>query len=303
MSVTEAPIGPTDAPTPAAAVRCEATTLPVDVAFKLPATWHVPEGPVRGVAVVAPGVAVPVRTMHALADALAAAGWKALSFDFPSIGASDLHPRDVPGGMEEWGARDLDTALREAAYEAGDDLPLVLVGHSAGAWLVGLTEMAERVDAVLAIASMSGYWRNLKRGARPQMLAGFYAVLPLANRLLGYVPGWLALKEDAPGGALAQWASWCRRPGFFFDDPAVEVHAHALAAPVRVLLPTDDEWATEAACRGVWDRFANADVEYLTIDPPDHDGNRIGHLGLLRDRFAETVWADAISWLEQVTTR
>lgn len=304
MSATEAPVRPAPeamAPATRPAIHREPTALPVDVAFKLPATWHHPTGAVRGVAVVAPGVAVPARTMHGLADALAEAGWKALSFDFPSIGASDLHPKDVPGGMAEWGSRDLDTALRVAAYEA-DELPVVLVGHSAGAWLVGLTEMADRVDAVLAIASMSGYWRNLKASARPQMLAGFYAVLPLANRLLGYVPGWMALKEDAPGGALAQWARWCRRPGFFFDAPEVELHADALEAPVRVLLPTDDEWATEAACRGVWERFPSADVEYVSVSPDDHGGRRIGHVGLLRDRFADTVWADSIAWLETVTS-
>lgn len=265
-------------------------------------TWHVPAGPSRGVAVVAPGVAVPARVIAPLADALAAAGWTALSFDFPGIGADPTDVRDVPGGMAEWGSHDLDAVLRLGRREAGTD-PLVLVGHSAGAWLACLAEASSDLDAIVAIASMSGYWRTLKADERKRMLFAFHVALPLADRVLGRVPAWLGLGENAPGGALAQWARWCRSPGFFRDDPTVRTHEQGIDAPVRVLLPTDDQWATRAACEGIWDHLPNAPVDYVEIDPMDHGGQRIGHLGLLRDRFADTVWADTISWLNETTAR
>lgn len=277
-------------------------TIPTGDGVTVEATWHEAHGSARGVAVLAPGVAVPARVVHALGDALAAEGWRVVSFDFPGVGASTLHPREVPGGMAKWGTRDLDAVLRRAAEEARvtDGGKLVLVGHSAGAWLIGLTPMAREVDAVLAIASMSGYWRNLKSSSYPQMLPAFFGSIPLVSRALGYIPGWMGLGEDAPGEVLREWAAWCRRPSFLFDRPDLPTYLHELAAPTRVLLPTDDEWATEAAVRGMWDR-AGTDVELVTVDPADH-GGRIGHIGLLRDRFADTVWADNIAWLNAVTS-
>lgn len=265
--------------------------------------WHaagtVPHA--RGVAVVAPGVAVPSRVMAPLAETAAGRGWDVLRIEFPGVGASPVAPQHVPGGMQHWGSRDLDAALRAAAERAGDR-PVVLVGHSAGAWLVGLTPMAARVDGVLAIASMSGAWRSLKRTSWPLLLPAMYGVIPVITRLTGRLPGWTGLGEDAPGGAMQQWARWCRRPGFVFDDPAVPLHLDLLDAPVRVLLPADDAWATPAAVDGFWGRAGATSYELVVIDPADHGEEPIGHVGLLRNRFVD-LWQQQIEWLEQVTGR
>lgn len=282
-----------------ATISHQATTLDTGTSVHLAAVWHEPAGPSRGVAVVAPGVAVPARVMGDLADTLAAAGWTALRFDFPGVGDSPDAARDVPGDMVDWATRDLDTALATARERAGDD-PVVLVGHSAGAWLLGLAQRAADVDAVLALASMSGSWRGLKRAAWPQLVPAMYVAIPLLTRLTGVLPAWAGLGADAPGGAMRQWASWCRRPRFFLDDPAVTTHLGDITAPARVVLATDDEWATLASSRAIWDRTAG-DVEYVVVDPADHGGAAIGHLGLLRDRFAASVWADAVTWLDGVT--
>ncbi len=275
------------------------TLLDTGAGVQLAATWHEPERPSRGVAVVAPGVAVPARVLGDLADALAAAGWTALRFDFPGVGNSPDDARAVPGAMVEWGTRDLTTVLRTARARAGS-APVALVGHSAGAWLLGLTEDPGDVDAVVAIASMSGAWRGLKRSAWPQLVPAMYLAIPLLTRLTGHLPGWAGLAEDAPGGAMRQWASWCRRPGFFFDDPSVTTRYEEVTAPTRVLLATDDAWATLGSSRAVWDRTTGP-TEYVLVDPADHGGRAIGHVGLLRERFSDTVWADAIAWLDAVT--
>lgn len=281
------------------AVTRTETRLDTGSGVELAATWHAPHRAPRGVAVVAPGVAVPARVMGGLADALAAAGWAALRFDFPGVGASPDRPQDVPGAMVEWATRDLDTVLAVARDRAGDD-PVVLVGHSAGAWLLGLSQRSDDVDAVLAIASMSGSWRGLKRSAWPQLLPAMYLAIPLLTRLTGRLPGWSGLGADAPGAAMRQWAAWCRRPRFFLDDPTVTSHLGEIAAPVRVVLATDDQWATLASSRAVWDRTVGP-TEYVMVDPEDHGGHPIGHIGLLRARFADTVWADALRWLGDVT--
>lgn len=275
------------------------TRLDTGAGVELAATWHEPRGRARGVAVVAPGVAVPARVMTGLADALATAGWAALRFDFPGVGESPDRPQDVPGAMVEWATRDLDTALAVARTRAGDD-PVVLVGHSAGAWLLGLSERSRDVAAVLAIASMSGSWRGLKRSAWPQLLPAMYLAIPVLTRLTGRLPRWAGLGVDAPGRALRQWAAWCRRPRFFLDDPTVTSHLSEITAPVRVVLATDDHWATLSSSRAVWDRTAGP-TEYVMIDPDDHGHEPIGHIGLLRSRFADSVWADAVRWLGDAT--
>lgn len=266
-------------------------------------TWHLPEGDPIGVAVVAPGVAVPARVLAPLADRLADRGWRALRFDFHGVGSSPVHPRDVPGGMAEWGSRDLDAALRlarEVAGEGPDRLPVALVGHSAGAWLLAFTPQAADVDGVLAIASMAGYWRNLKRSSWPQMLPAFHGAIPLLTRAFGYLPGWAGLGEDAPGEALRQWASWCRRPGFFADDPTVTSQLHRLTAPVRVLLPEDDEWATGRAVDALW-AGAGSDHEVVEVPASASPSGRVGHLGLLREPVAGHLWDEHLRWLEAAT--
>lgn len=284
------------------AIERQQFDLATSAEVTLGATWHRPAGPSRGVAIVAPGVAVPARVVEPLGDHLAADGWTALSFDFAGIATSRRgHPRDVPGGMVEWATRDLAAVIDTARAEAGD-LPVVLVGHSAGAWLATLTDRAQHLDAVVAIASMAGWWGDFKRDQLGRMLFAMYAGIPLANLLTGYIPGQLGLGEDAPGEAMAQWASWCRKPGFYNDDPDVTTHFDLLTAPVLAVLPTDDEWATEKACRAIWDRCtASSSVTLRTVDPEDHGGKRIGHIGLLRDRFADTVWTDLTTWLDEHT--
>lgn len=275
------------------------TLLDTGTGVSLAATWHEPRDSVRGVAVVAPGVAVPARVMTGLADALAAAGWAALRFDFPGVGDSPDRPQDVPGAMVEWATRDLDTALATARERAAD-APVVLVGHSAGAWLLGLSERTADVDAVLAIASMSGAWRGLKRSAWPQLLPALYVAIPVLTRVTGRLPGWAGLGVDAPGPALRQWAAWCRRPRFFLDDPSVTSHLSEITAPVRVVLAADDPWATLTSAKAVWERTAGPS-EYVVVDPADHGGEPIGHVGLLRRRFADSVWADGIRWVAEAT--
>ena len=152
------------------------------------------------------------------------------------------------------------------------------------------------MDAVLAIASMSGAWRGLKRSSWPQVVPAMTVAIPLLDQVLGYVPGWAGLGEDAPGPAMRQWAAWCRQPDFLFDDPTVEHHYDLVGGPVRVLLPTDDAWATRSAVDAVWSRTPGHEV--VEVDPADHGGAPIGHVGLLRPRFAE-LWADHLTWLEQ----
>lgn len=264
------------------------------------AWWHdAPAGAARGVAVLAPGVAVPARVLRGWARSLSTAGWDVLRIEFPGVGDSPLAPVDVPGGMDLWATRDLDTAIRAAGARAGDR-PVVLVGHSAGAWLALLARGAARIDALLGIASMSGEIRHLRPRARPTLWLGVALVVPVVTRLTGRLPAWAGLGTDAPGDALRQWARWCRRRGFVLTAPDVELHADDLTAPVRVLLPRDDEWATRRAVDQLWGPATGGRHEVVEVDAVAR-GVRIGHLGLLRDGVADDVRADAIAWLADVT--
>lgn len=288
-------------------VITEDVRIPVDLGVELAATWHHPAGSPRGVAVVAPGLAVPGKVMAGVCDALAGAGWQALRIDFRGIGASrdgDLRAND--DDLRDHGVRDLDGALEFAAHAArdgdGQALPMVLVGHSAGAWLVAFAQAAQRLDAVVSLASYSGHWRFHKRDKQPLLAALWYGVVPLTTRLFGLFPGKrLGLGEDAPARVVRQWARWNKRRNFFFDDADVadDLAIDLLTAPVRNYLPTDDEWGTHTAAEAMWGRFPNARHDLVDVDPADHGLDRIGHLGLMRPSAAP-IWADAIRWLDQV---
>ena len=43
---------------------------------------------------------------------------------------------------------------------------------------------------------------------------------------------------------------------------------------------------------------ANAQCTIVTVRPADAGVSRIGHFGFFREQFRDTLWADALAWLD-----
>ncbi|MEO8504643.1 MAG: alpha/beta fold hydrolase [Acidobacteriota bacterium] len=174
-----------------------------------------PEGQPRAALLIAGANGVPHRFYAGTAAALAERGLAVLRFDYRGLATSKIVPaRRETARMSDWGAVDIDGAIDWLGARVSG-APLHLLGHSAGGWLPGLAPSAERLDSIVSVASQSGYWRLWPWPERLAITTFWFAILPAAVAVFGYLPGWvLGGGESLPPGVAREWAHWGRRPDF-----------------------------------------------------------------------------------------
>lgn len=273
----------------------------------LAAAWFEPPvAPARAVAVVNPAAGVPRRFYRAFAQWMAARGYAVLTYDYRGIGESrrGAGPRGDPATMRDWALLDMPAALAAAeARRGGGALPLLLVGHSFGGNAIGFADGVERADALLAVASQAGEWRQWPARHRALVAAFFGGWVPALVRLHGHLPGWAlgAGAQPMPAGVARDWARWGLRRGYFWDDPAMRPHSRyrAIVAPVH-LWSIDDDWAfaPARAVDALAERFPLAAMQRMHLHPRDAGARSIGHFAMFRRELGPQVWPRLLAPVE-----
>lgn len=231
---------------------------------------------------------------QALLDAGAAV---VLTYDFRGVGGS-ARPPAWQGriNMKDWGHRDM-AAAAELLMRLHPGRKLLGVGQSIGGTMLGLCPQALRFERFAMVASANGYLRLTDEALRLYLAMNFVGA-PL-TRIVGEAPGWLGIGETLPGSVFRDWARWCRRPGFLFDDPALADIARfeRIGIPILAVSATDDPWSTERATRSLVGHFSGASWSQLRFSPENAGTDHIGHLGFFKERFAASLWPPVISWL------
>lgn len=255
----------------------------------------------RPVTVIAGGAGIAQRYYGRFATFLAEQGRPAITFDYRDIGRSRAGSlKSTSVRMRDWCTLDVPGVLAFAAREM-PDRPIHWVGHSMGGFATGLAHNNALIARQLNIATLSGYWGRLAvpERYRVRLLMGTFGV-PVA-RVLGYLPGFLMGGEDMPGPAFVEWARWCMDPDFFFGDPTLKEvdHFAHFRAPIRFAQVEDDVWGTPAAVDAIASRFtANVERTSWQIRLADAGAAKIGHHGFFRDQFRDTLWPQALAWLD-----
>ncbi|WP_423759085.1 alpha/beta fold hydrolase [Burkholderia sp. NLJ2] len=230
------------------------------------------------------------------ADWLRDAGYPTFVFDYRGIGASlgVRHVRQSRARKQDWGQLDMPAALAWLLGETGAS-NAHLIGHSAGAQLVGLMPNHASIRSLCAISASSGYVGNIRWPKRIAALSLANLYVPVTAHLLGYVParalGW---GDDLPARVGLQWARWCRRPGYMANEFGVGVARHyynEFTAPVTVVAATDDPLATPANIEDWLRRLPQARSTLHFISPENCDGRAIGHVGMFR-RQHSSLWPE-----------
>ncbi|MFC7332590.1 alpha/beta fold hydrolase [Rhodocista pekingensis] len=249
--------------------------------------------------IVAGATAVPRGYYGRFARFLAGRGHPVTTFDYRGVGGS--RPRSLRGfdaRMQEWGRLDLEAVLARVAAEHPDTPPL-LVGHSVGGQILPLAPSADRLAAVLLVASQSGaarHWRGLDR---LRLAAFWYAAVPLLTRLHGYLPGYAMGSAPLPAGIAREWARWGRHPDYILGyHPELRQRFRDLAMPLRLYSFPDDFYAPRAAAAELLSWYGGTHREHRFVTPAEAGAGAIGHFGFFRDTFAPTLWAEAADWLE-----
>ena len=235
------------------------------------------------------------------AEWMATEGFGVLTFDYRGIGASlnGESVRDSVARKQDWGQLDMPAALDYLDREF-PDLPIHLIGHSAGGQLIGLMPNHERLERIVTVAASSGYLNKL--AWRIRLAAAFLmkVYIPLSARVLGYLParriGW---GEDLPAQVAMQWAEWCSNPGYVLNALGTDVETdyfQQIRASILWLTATDDPIATPENIDDMLRLYANAPVTKCRIDPRSLDLDRVGHIDFFRRRNAK-LWPLISGWL------
>lgn len=257
----------------------------------------------RAAVLIGAAMGVPQRYYAAFARFLAAEGFAVLTFDYRGIGES--RPRSLRGfraTMDDWARLDYDAALRAArSLVPPDQGPLLTVGHSLGGQMPGLAPSRGLLDGLLGIATGTGYWRIARPATRRRAPLMWWVMVPLVVPLAGYFPGArLGAIGDLPAGVARQWTRWCRDPQYCIGVEGREVRESyaSVRFPVHCVSFEDDEMLTAANTEALLGFYANAPREHLRIDPRGTAAGRVGHLGFFRERLRDTLWRDAVGWLD-----
>jgi len=284
----------------------QAQTLVAADGYRLTALrYRVPSGAAtrRGRIVVAGATGVPQRFYRRFALHAATQGFETLTLDYRGIGLSK--PPQLRGFVmdyRDWARLDLAAAV-DACADAGDGLPLFMVGHSYGGHAFGLLPNHARVSGLYTFATGAGWHGWMPPIEQARVLLMWRVLGPVLTRWKGYLP-WslLGMGEDLPLDVYRQWRQWCSYPRYFFDDPSLGAEVQALFAQVRTPIVAanalDDHWAPPASRDAFMAAYRHAGWRALDIDPAGPVGP-IGHMGYFRPA-ARPLWQDALDWFRQL---
>jgi predicted alpha/beta hydrolase len=267
--------------------------------YSLAATLRRPAaGQSKGFVLIASATATPRHYYGRFASYLAGRGFSVMTFDYRGIG--DSRPPSLRGfecRMRDWAALDLVAAVDFAARKAGG--PLLYVGHSFGGQALGLLPNNQKVTRALFVAAQVGYWRLFPPPENWRVWFMLNVAGPLVSQLFGYVPGRIGIGEDLPKGVFLEWASWCMKPNYLFDDETLDARKYFpnYRGALRGIGMTDDSWAPPIAIEKLLAGYTGTKPEHITIAPADIGETKIGHFGYFRQQAGEKLWPAAADCL------
>lgn len=268
--------------------------------IELPATLH-EVASASAVVIVAPAMGVPRRFYRGFAEFLAARGATVLSFDYRGIGeAAGALPDPRRARMQDWGALDLDAALAEAERRH-PGLPVVLVGHSAGAQLWGLTPRSEKIAAFVFVAGPRPHVSQDRGVYRLVSTLWWYGFVPLLSRGSWFPARRLGFAGvDVPAGVAREWGTWARSRRYLFDPAhGIDTARYRRAAqPVLAWSFEDDNYCPRQSTDELLQEMPGLRVTRRHLRPADVGAKAIGHMGFFRDRFRETLWMPTAEWID-----
>lgn len=253
----------------------------------------------RAAVLIAPALGVPRRFYQPFAQFLAGAGYDVLSIDYRGIGDSGRGCDVSSIRLVDWGRLDVDAALRWL-WENSKAQRRVLVGHSLGGQLPGLTPESEGLAGLVLVGASCPYPGLYPLLPRLRMLLMWRVLTPLLSRNRSYFParriGFSSV--DVPARAMRDWARWGLSPDYLFDPRhGLDTARYAqLSLPLLAYSFADDDFAVRAAVDALVARYPAARVDRRHVDVQRPES--IGHFGYFSTRMRGSLWAQTADWLD-----
>lgn len=243
---------------------------------------------------IAPATGITQGFYKNFAKHLSAQGYDVMSFDFRGIGAS-LHGKlkDSTASIADWGVYDLPAAIDMLLAKTGADR-LILIGHSAGAQLLGVAHNHHRVAKLISIAGSTGYVPQLSGRTRLLAPVMFDVIFRLSSLTLGYgATKFIGMGENLPKQVARQWREFCQSGQYIKSAIGKSVrddYHDQIDCEMVAFYAIDDEIATEANVRDLFALYPRASVSYHRLNPADFGFSDIGHMKLFRSSH-QALWA------------
>ncbi len=274
------------------------TALAAD-GYPLAITRYAARGDAWATLCIAPAMGVRQDFYAPLARFLAGHGVHVLTFDYHGMGWS--RPKklsDFQGTVSDWAEMDLSPMLAHAR-EPAPHLPLLVVGHSLGGQILGITPDNAAVRAALHVTAGSG-WYKLNERMPLQVRMLWFAFMPALLPLFGYFPGKrLRIVGDLPLHVAWQWRRWCLHPDYLLSEKGARAAFDRVKAPILSFSFADDPLITRAAVESLNGFYRNSKLEHRHIAPADIGAAAIGHFGFFAEASRDTLWKQSLAWLRE----
>lgn len=242
---------------------------------------------------ICPATGITKNFYHAFAEWLNQQGYSVLSFDFRGIGESLHGPlKNSTASINDWGIYDIPAAI-ETLLERTQAQKVIIVGHSAGGQLLGITSNYNKVAKVLAIAGSTGHVKGLKGKTKILAPVMFNVIFPVSSFLKGYgATQFIGMGENLPKNVAKQWAEFCSKPGYVMNaigKSIFEDYHQEIQCPITSFWATDDEIATQANVKDLLRLYPNAPTKLIELNPQQHGYKQIGHMSMFK-KSHQKLW-------------
>ncbi|MDO3663441.1 alpha/beta hydrolase family protein [Acinetobacter higginsii] len=242
---------------------------------------------------ICPATGITKNFYHAFAQWLNQQGYSVLSFDFRGIGESLHGPlKNSTASINDWGIYDIPAAI-ETLLERTQAEKVIIVGHSAGGQLLGITSNYNKVAKVLAIAGSTGHVKGLKGKTKILAPVMFSVIFPVSSFLKGYgATQFIGMGENLPKNVAKQWAEFCSKPGYVMNaigKSIFEDYHQEIQCPITSFWATDDEIATQANVKDLLRLYPNAPTKLIELNPQQHGYKQIGHMSMFK-KSHQKLW-------------
>jgi predicted alpha/beta hydrolase len=267
----------------------------------LAATWFIADAPQDIVILIAPATGVTQKYYSEFSEWLASLGFNVYTFDYRGIGESRPEKiRDVLSDMKDW-SKDLDALIGHIA-RIHLRSQIVVLGHSVGGQLIGMSQLSRHVDALVMVGAQTPFWKHYQGfWLRLRLLLFWYFLIPTSVKLFGYFPASLfGLFEDLPANVAKQWARWARSTNYIFDElPDFKNSFELLRQRALMISFSDDDLAPPLAVADLQRRYKNVKFESWHFTPEDILQKRIGHFGFFKKRMQAVLWREVVTWIHK----
>ena len=262
-------------------------------------TWYITDSPQDIVVLIAPATGVSQKYYGEFAEWLASLGFNVYTFDYRGIGQSrPQNIRNLLTDMKDW-SKDLDALVGHVA-RIHPRSQIVILGHSVGGQLIGMSQLTRHVDAFIMVGSQTPYWK-LYEGfwLRLKLFCFWNLMIPACVSLFGYFPAsLLGLFEDLPANVARQWARWAKSSNYIFDElPECKRNFEMLSQRALMISFSDDDLAPPKAVADLQRFYKNVKFDNWHFNPEDMLQKKIGHFGFFKKRMQPVLWPEVVSWI------